>query len=74
MRNRWSLSTLQLGASMKARRKQKRVFQHQPRTEIPPKTIPDEIYNDYKYEYNDISYTHENLSTTPRGDLRSQYI
>ena len=59
---------------MRARRKQKRVFQHQTRTSIPPEPIPDEIHNDYKYEYNDMTYTHENITTTPRGDLRSQYI
>ena len=34
---------------MKARLKQKRVFQHQSRTTIPPETIPDEVYDDYKY-------------------------
>ena len=33
---------------MRARRKQKRVFQHQSRTSIPPETISDEVYNDYK--------------------------
>ena len=36
---------------MKARLKQKRVFQHQSRTTIPPETIPDEVYDDYKYHY-----------------------
>ena len=30
---------------MRARRKQKRVFQHQSRTSIPPETISDEVYN-----------------------------
>ena len=59
---------------MKARRKQKRVFQHQSRTAIPPDTQFDEVQNDYKYEYNEMNYPYENISTTPRGDLRSQYI
>ena len=66
--------TLQTGASMKARRKQKRVFQHQSRTAIPPETNSDEVFNDYKYEYNDINYSNENLSTTPRGDIRPSYF
>ena len=59
---------------MRARRKQKRVFQHQSRTSITPETISDEVYNDYKYEYNEMTYTNEDIPTTSRGDLRSQYI
>ena len=60
---------------MKARLKQKRVFQHQSRTTIPPETIPDEVYDDYKYHYKqDYTVTYEDISTTPRGDLRSEYI
>ncbi len=60
---------------MKARLKQKRVFQHQSRTTIPPETIPDEVYDDYKYHYKqDYTVTNEDISTTPRGDLRSEYI
>lgn len=55
---------------MKARLKQKRVFQHQSRT-----TIPDEVYDDYKYHYKqDYTVINEDISTTPRGDLRSKYI
>ena len=60
---------------MRAKRKQKRVFQHQPRTTIPPETIPDEVYEGYKYEYNKyIINADEDFSATPRRDLRSEYI
>ena len=60
---------------MKARLKQKRIFQHQSRTGIPPETSPDQNYNDYKYHYDeDYPVTHENISTTPRGDIRSKYF
>jgi hypothetical protein len=59
---------------MKARRKQKRVFQHQSRTTIPPDIQLDEVHDDYKYDYKDVSHSYENISTTTRGDLRSQYI
>ena len=59
---------------MRARRKQKRVFQHQSRTSIPPETISDEVYNDYKYDYNLDNISNESILSTPRGDLRSQYI
>ena len=59
---------------MKARRKQKRVFQHQSRTSIPPDTQLDEVQNDYKYDYTNVSYSYENFSTTPRGDIRSKYF
>ena len=55
---------------MRARRKQKRVFQHQPRTTIPPETTPDGVYEGYKYEYNQYMIsTNEDISTTPRRDL-----
>ena len=60
---------------MRARRKQKRVFQHQSRTTIPPETLPDENYDGYKYDYNQyMTSTNEDISTTPRRDLRSEYI
>ncbi len=60
---------------MRARKKYKRVFQHQSRTSIPPDTISDEVYDDYKYHYKqDCNLNNENLSTAPRGDLRSEYI
>ena len=60
---------------MRARLKKKRVFQHQSRTTIPPESIPDENYDGYKYHYNeDHLVTNEDISTTPRGDLRSQYF
>jgi len=58
---------------MRARRKQKRVFQHQSRTAIPPETIQNEDYDSYKYDYNYMS-NNEDISTTPRGSIRSQYI
>jgi len=60
---------------MRARRKQKRVFQHQTRTTIPPESVPDEVYDDYKYDCNRfVTNTNEDISTTPRGGIRSQYI
>jgi len=60
---------------MRARRKQKRVFQHQSRTAIPPETIQNEDYDTYKYDYTQyMTAGNEDISTTPRGDLRSQYI
>ena len=60
---------------MRARRKQKRVFQHQTRTTIPPESVPDEVYDDYKYDCNQfVTNTNEDISTTPRGGIRSQYI
>jgi len=60
---------------MRSRRKQKRVFQHQSRTAIPPETIQNEDYDTYKYDYTQYMTTgNEDISTTPRGNLRSQYI
>ena len=59
---------------MRAKRKQKRVFQHQSRTAIPPETIQNEDYDTYKYDYSNYMSNNEDISTTPRGDLRSQYI
>ena len=59
---------------MRARRKQKRVFQHQSRSTIPPEPTPDEVFNDYKYEYNDITYSHENISANSRGSIRPSYF
>ena len=59
---------------MRARRKQKRVFQHQSRTAIPPETIQNEEYDHYKYDYNLDNISNESILSTPRGDLRSQYI
>jgi len=59
---------------MRARRKQKRVFQHQSRTSIPPETIQNEEYDHYKYDCNSDYLTNESILSTPRGDIRSQYI
>ena len=59
---------------MRARRKQKRVFQHQSRTAIPPETIHNEDYDTYKYDYSNYMSNDEDISATPRGDLRSQYF
>ena len=59
---------------MRARLKKKREFQHQSRTTIPPESIPDEDYDTYKYDYSNYMSNNEDISTTPRGDLRSQYI
>ena len=61
---------------MCSRRKQKRVFQQQSRTSIPPETLPDEIYDGYKYDYNQnyMTNTNEELSSTPRGDIRPKYF
>ena len=37
--------------------------------------VSDEVYDDYKYHYKqDCNLNNENLSTAPRGDLRSEYI
>ena len=33
---------------MRSRKKQRKVFQCQPRTTIPPETLPDEVYDGYK--------------------------
>ena len=60
---------------MRARKKYKRVFQHQSRTSIPPDTTSDEVYDGYKYHYKqDCNLNNEDISTAPRGDLRSEYI
>lgn len=60
---------------MRSRKKPRKVFQCQPRTTIPPETLPDEVYDGYKYQYNQfVINPNENLPTTPRGSLRSEYI
>ena len=60
---------------MRARRKQKRVFQHQSRSSTPPESPSPEVFDTYKYEYDDnITYSHENISTDTRGSLRPQYF
>jgi len=60
---------------MRARRKQKRVFQHQSRSTIPPESPSTEVFDTYKYDYDDnITYSHDNISTTERGDIRSPYF
>ena len=57
---------------MRAKLKQKRIFQQQSRTTIQPETIPDDVYDNYKYEY--YMDSHENIPTDPRRGIRSQYI
>ena len=60
---------------MSSRRKQKRVFQHQSRTSIPPETPFDEVYDGYKYDYNQyVISPNEDISSTPRGDIRPKYF
>ena len=65
---------------MKARLKQKRVFQHQSHTGIPPETSPDQNYYDYNYLYDNDStlltgtpVTDTNFKNFDHGNISGTY-